>query len=65
MQEIYFIRKKRNKLKWIFKMTRKEFSGTRELLFSDWVRTKLPDSSTGFLVTDLDFIIFNYKYNKF
>lgn len=45
-------------------MTRPEWSGTRDLTFSQWIRTNLPDSSTGFLVTDLDFILFNYKTKK-
>ena len=42
-------------------MTRPEFSGIRDLTFSGWIRKNLPDSSTGTLVSDLDFIIYNYK----
>lgn len=42
-------------------MTRPEYSNTRELKMSHWIRENLPDSSTGFLVSDLDFIIENYK----
>ena len=42
-------------------MTRKEYSGQRSLEFSQWVRDKLPDSSTGYLASDLDFILCNYK----
>ena len=42
-------------------MTRKEQSGERNLEFSQWVRDKLPDSSTGYLASDLDFILCNYK----
>lgn len=45
-------------------MTKKEITSTRDLTFSGWIRTNLPDSSTGFLVSDLDFIIFNYKTKK-
>lgn len=32
--------------------------------FNSWVRESLPDSSTGFLVTDLDLILFNYKSKR-
>lgn len=32
--------------------------------FSDWIRKKLPDSSTGFSVSDIDFILWNWKTNK-
>ena len=28
---------------------------------SDWIRSNLPDSSMGFMVSDLDFILYNYK----
>ena len=45
-------------------MTRKELTNTRDLTLSGWIREKLPDSSTGFLVSDLDFILFNYKTKK-
>jgi hypothetical protein len=45
-------------------VTRKEITGTRELKISGWIRKKLPDSSTGFLVSDLDFIIWNYKTRR-
>lgn len=41
-------------------MTRQEFTNTRDLTFSKWIRANLPNSSTGYLVTDLDFVIFNY-----
>jgi len=41
--------------------TRKETTGKRSLKFSGWVRENLPDSSTGFVVSDLDFILCNYK----
>lgn len=42
-------------------MTRQEQSGTRDLQFSGWIRHNLPDSGKGYLVTDIDFNIFNYK----
>lgn len=45
-------------------MTRQEFSGKRDLTFSGWIRENLPDSATGYLVTDLDFILFNWKTKK-
>lgn len=44
--------------------TRPEFSGKRSLEFSQWVKDKLPDSKTGFMVTDLDFILYDYKRKK-
>jgi len=45
-------------------MTRKECTNIRDLTFSNWVRENLPDSSTGFLASDLDFILQNYKTKK-
>lgn len=45
-------------------MTRKELTNTRDLTFSNWVRANLPDSDTGFMVSDLDFILQNYKTKK-
>jgi len=45
-------------------MTRREITGIRELNFSGWIRKKLPDSITGFIVSDLDFIFENYKTKK-
>ena len=45
-------------------MTRKEMTGIRDLEISGWIREMLPDSKTGFMVTDLDFIIWNYKTKK-
>lgn len=35
--------------------------GVRDLAFSEWIRNNLPNTSTGQLVTDLDFIVSNYK----
>lgn len=45
-------------------MTRKEITGTRDLTFSGWVRENLPDSSSGYMASDLDFIFWNYKTKK-
>jgi hypothetical protein len=45
-------------------MTRKENTGVRDLTFSAWVRNNLPDSSTGFSASDLDFILWNWKTKK-
>ena len=42
-------------------MTRQEYTNKRDLTFSGWIRKKLPDSSEGFMVSDLDFILYNYK----
>ena len=42
-------------------MTRREQTGTRDLTFNTWLRDALPDSSTGQMVSDIDFYIFNYK----
>lgn len=45
-------------------MTRKELTGKRDLTFSGWIRNNLPDSSVGYGVSDLDFIICNWKEKK-
>ena len=45
-------------------MTRPEITGKRDLTFSQWIRDNLPDSSFGFMVTDLDFILYNYNTKK-
>lgn len=42
-------------------MTRIEVTHIRELNFSGWIRNNLPDSMTGVYVSDLDFIIENWK----
>ena len=44
-------------------MTRPEIVGSRDLGFSGWVRDNLPKSNTGFSVSDLDFIMWNWKTN--
>lgn len=46
-------------------MTRQEVTGVRSLDFSKWVRSSLPDSSTGFSASDLDFILWNWKTKRF
>ena len=35
-------------------MTAKERTGMRDVKFSKWIREKLPDSNTGYSVSDLD-----------
>ena len=45
-------------------MTQQEKTGIRELNFSGWIREKLPDSKTGYLVSDIDFVLYNYKTKK-
>lgn len=45
-------------------MTRQEVTGKRPLDFSQWVRKSLPDSSTGFSASDIDFILWNWKTKK-
>src|SRR4030067_2137198 len=45
-------------------MTRSEYSNTRSLVFSGWIRNKLPASSTGFCVTNQDWVMWNWKERK-
>lgn len=45
-------------------MTKPEITGKRDLTFSQWIKDNLPDSSTGFMVTDIDFVLHNYKTKK-
>jgi len=40
---------------------RQEMTGERSLEFSRWIRSNLPDSDTGYFVTNLDWIFHNYK----
>jgi len=42
-------------------MTKPEITGLRDFKFSHWIRKNLPDSRTGFLVTDIDFVLFSSK----
>lgn len=44
--------------------TRPEITGCRDLTFSRWIRGNLPSSDTGCIVSDLDFIISNYKTKR-
>lgn len=43
---------------------KKEFSGKRSLIFSEWIRNRLPASNTGFYVTNQDWIFWNWKTRK-
>lgn len=45
-------------------MTREEVTGVRDLTLSSWMRRNLPDSSTGFQVTDIDFLLRNWRSKK-
>jgi len=45
-------------------MTRPEMTGERDLTFSSWVRKNLPDSSTGWVTSDIDWYMYNYKTKK-
>lgn len=42
-------------------MTKQEQTNNRSLEFSHWIRQQLPDSSTGFCVSDQDWVFYNYK----
>ena len=46
-------------------MTRQEKHGIRDIYFSQWIRRSLPDSSTGFSVSDIDFMLWNWKTKSF
>jgi len=46
-------------------MTRREVTGYRDLTFSQWIRDNLPNSSTGFWVTDFDFILYDVANKRF
>ena len=41
--------------------TRAELTGVRELAFSSWIRKELPDSASGFCVTNQDWVFWNWK----
>lgn len=34
------------------------------LIFNDWVRENCPDSESGFMASDVDFVLMNYKTRK-
>lgn len=42
-------------------MTRPEYSNTRSLDFSQWIRINLPDSQTGLCVGNQDWLFWNWK----
>ena len=42
-------------------MTRRENSGERSLEFSRWIREELPDSMTGYMVGNQDWMFWNWK----
>lgn len=44
--------------------TRQEKYKYRNSQFSDWIRSKLPSSATGYSSTDIDFVLFNWKTKK-
>lgn len=44
--------------------TKPEITGKRNLEFSQWVKDNLPDSSTGYMVSDLDFVFYDYIRKK-
>tara|TARA_B110000858_G_scaffold149268_1_gene169747 strand:- start:221 stop:586 length:366 start_codon:yes stop_codon:yes gene_type:complete len=46
-------------------MTKQEKHGIRDIKFSQWIRKSLPDSSTGFSVSDIDFMLWNWKTKRF
>jgi len=45
-------------------MTKPEITGVRDLTFNQWIKDNLPDSSTGLMVTDIDFVLYNYKTKR-
>ena len=45
-------------------MSRQEQHHIRDLRFSRWIRRECPDSSTGFTVFDIDFVLRNYKTKR-
>jgi hypothetical protein len=42
-------------------MTKQETHGIRSNRLSNWIRQECPDSKDGFVVSDLDFVLMNYK----
>lgn len=40
-------------------MTRKKYCSKDHEIFSQWIRDECPDSSTGYQVSDLDFLLWN------
>ncbi len=46
------------------RMTRAEQTGKRSLDFSRWIRHTLPESSTGFMVTNQDWVFWDFKRRR-
>lgn len=44
--------------------TKKEKTNIRDLFFSGWIRENCPDSKNGFMVSDIDFVLFNFYEKK-
>ena len=42
-------------------MTKQEMTGRRPSWFSSWARERLPDSKTGYNITDIDFVLSDGK----
>ena len=45
-------------------MTKPEYTFIRNNYFSLWIRENLPDSSTGFVVSDIDIILYDWNLKK-
>ena len=45
--------------------TKKEFTTKRPTYLSAWYRDNLPDSSSGLLITDIDWLFFNHITKRF
>jgi hypothetical protein len=45
-------------------MTTQDKGFSRVSYFSHWIRQNLPDSSTSFYVTDIDFLLMNFRLKK-
>lgn len=45
-------------------LTRAEQTGNRDLAFSHWLRSNLRDSAAGLTITDIDFVLFDYKRKR-
>jgi len=45
-------------------VTRPEKTGTRSLAFSQWIKDNCPDSKTGYMVGNQDWVFWHYKDRK-